>query len=455
MERVWTKTLEALKEKIGTNNVETWIKPVRPLALRDDAFHLEAPSALFRDWITGNLLGPLEESVSAIVGHAAHVVIHVNRKAQGDLFPEAAPCPPSPKPRLSGKTNLIPTYTFGTFVVGESNQFAHAAAKAVVSLPGERYNPLFIYGGVGLGKTHLVNAIGHELAQRRAAAARRVFYLSSEAFTNELIACLRRDKMDDFKNKFRQADVLIVDDIQFLSGRERTQEEFFHTFSTLHGTRKQIVLTSDKFPSQISDLEERLRNRFQSGLIADIRPPDLETRVAILQKKAERQALSLPRDVALFIAASIETNIRELEGALTRLSAFASMSGEAITINLARQVLHEFVKPRETSISIEAIQRAVSRRHGLRVADLSSKRRSQQIAIARQVAMYLSRKLCKASFPAIGHRFGGRDHTTVMHAVTATERRMREDEEFRQAVEELHSELVGKQRSAQPCQAQW
>ena len=272
---------------------------------------------------------------------------------------------------------------------------------------------------------------------------RRVFYVSSESFMNELISCLRRDKMDDFKNKFRHADVLIVDDIQFLAGRERTQEEFFHTFNSLHETRRQIVLTSDKFPKDINDLEERLRNRFGSGLIADIQPPDLETRVAILQKKAGRQKTELPQEVALFMASKIDSNIRELEGALTRVCAFASMSRAPITLDLARQVLRDLIKGHDSPVSIEMIQRLVSRRHSLRVGDLTSKKRSREIAVARQVAMYLSRKLCKASYPLIGLRFGGKDHTTVIHAVSVTERRMKEDDGFRSAVEGMEVELVG------------
>ena len=252
MQRVWEKTVDLLEEKVGKNNVETWIKPIRFLALREETLHLEVPSTLFRDWLMGNLLKPLEETLAGILGYPAQVMIHVNAKTQGELFPKEAIEERQDNLRLSPRGSLISNYTFATFVVGAGNQFAHASAKAVASYPGDRYNPLFIYGGVGLGKTHLVNAIGHELVNKR--AGKNLFYLSSESFTNELISCLRRDKMDDFKNKFRQADMILVDDVQFLSGRERTQEEFFHTFNSLHNSHKQIVLTSDKFPNEIKGL---------------------------------------------------------------------------------------------------------------------------------------------------------------------------------------------------------
>ncbi len=435
MQRVWEQVLEIIEEKIGKTNMETWLKPIRPIALREDSLHLEVPNALFRDWLLGHLLRPLEESLSGILGVPAHVILHVRSKVQGELFPgseeEGEKAEARRPPRKNG---LIANYTFSTFVVGAGNQFAHAAARAVVDHPGRHYNPLFIYGGVGLGKTHLINAIGHETLERQRG---NVFYLSSESFTNELITHLRRDRMDDFKNKFRQADVLILDDVQFLSGRERTQEEFFHTFNSLYEAHKQIVLTSDKFPNEIDGLEERLRNRFEWGLIADIQPPDLETRVAILQKKAQGKKITLPPEVALFIASHVTSNVRELEGGLTRLGALAALTHSPITIEFARQVLQNLVKDKEKEISIETVQKAVCKYFGIRVMDLTSKRRTQLVAFPRQVAMFLCRKLAGASYPMIGMRFGGKDHTTALYACSAIEKRLKKDEELRSIIDRI------------------
>jgi chromosomal replication initiator protein len=443
MQRVWEQVLETIEEKIGKTNTETWLRPIRPLALRDDTLHLEVPNILFRDWLQGNLLGPLQETLAGILGYEAHVVIHVGTRPQGELFPAGEEN--SEKGDLSRparkRNGLVLNYTFSTFVVGAGNQFAHAAARAVADHPGKHYNPLFIYGGVGLGKTHLINAIGHEALVRQGRGM--VFYLSSESFTNELIAHLRRDRMDDFKNKFRQADLLILDDVQFLSGRERTQEEFFHTFNSLYDTHKQIVLTSDKFPNEISGLEERLRNRFEWGLIADIQPPDLETRIAILQKKAQEKRIPLPSEAALFIASNITANVRELEGSLTRLGALATLSNSPITIDFTRQVLQNLVKGKEKEISIESVQKTVCKYFGVRVGDLTSKRRTHLVSFPRQVAMFLCRKLAGASYPMIGMRFGGKDHTTALYACSAIEKRLKKDAELRAVIERLERMIYG------------
>lgn len=445
MKQVWEQVLEIIEEKVGKTTTETWLKPIRPLALRDETLHLEVPSPLFREWLLGNLLDPLKESLVRILGYPAQVVIHVGAKPQGELFPtDNGEGGKIDLPRTPRKGGLVANYTFSTFVVGAGNQFAHAAARAVADHPGKHYNPLFIYGGVGLGKTHLINAIGHETLVKQGRSS--IFYLSSETFTNELIAHLRRDRMDDFKNKFRQADMLILDDVQFLSGRERTQEEFFHTFNSLYDSRKQIVLTSDKFPNEINGLEERLRNRFEWGLIADIQPPDLETRVAILQKKAQMKKIALPPDVALFIASNVTSNVRELEGGLTRLGALAALTQSAVTIDFARQVLQNLVKGKAKEISIETVQKAVCKYFGIKVADLTSKRRTQLVAFPRQVAMFLCRKLAGASYPMIGLRFGGKDHTTALYACSAIEKRLKSDEELRAVVERIEHLIYG-QRS--------
>ncbi len=437
MYRVWERVLGIVEGKVGKTNSETWLKPIRPLGLQDDTFHLEVPSALFKDWLLSHLVGPLENALTEVLGQPTHLILHVQEKPQGELFlEEEKKQTAEEKGRGGGKKNgLIQNYTFSSFVVGGGNQFAHAAARAVSKHPGKSYNPLFIYGGVGLGKTHLINAIGHETSGRK--EGDNIVYLSSESFTNELIVHLRKNRMTEFKNKFRRADVLILDDVQFLSGRERTQEEFFHTFNSLHDSSKQIVLTSDKFPNEIGGLEERLRNRFEWGLIADIQPPDLETRVAILQKKSRAKRIPLPDDVALFIASHVTSNVRELEGGLTRLGALAALNQADITVNFARQALQNLVTAKEKEVSIETVQKTVSKYFSVSVADITSKKRTKLVLFPRQVGMFLCRKLAGASYPMIGMRFGGKDHTTVLHACKIIEKRSKKDEELRDIINRI------------------
>jgi chromosomal replication initiator protein len=358
----------------------------------------------------------------------------------------ATPAPLAEPERRGFHPHLSERHTFTEFVVGSSNQFAHAAALAVADQPGEKYNPLFIYGGVGLGKTHLATAIGHHL-WATGSRARKVLSMSAEVFMNELISSLRRDRMGEFKEKFRRVDTLILDDVQFLAGRERTQEEFFHTFNSLHSERHQIVLTSDKVPRDIPGLEERLRNRFESGLIADIAPPDLETRVAIVQKKAALENLQLPPEVTLYVAQHVSSNVRELEGCLTRLAALASMSKSTITPEFARQSLRDLIRSHEAKPDVEAIQKTVSDFFHIRLVELKSKRRTQHIAFCRQVAMYLCRKLTDSSFPAIGAVFG-RDHSTVIHAYNLIARRISNDSAFRFSIEKVERELKATHASA-------
>jgi len=356
------------------------------------------------------------------------------RAEQQVLFPESRrtnrqqrsthPAPPS-------ASSLNPRYTFDRFIVGAGNEFAHAACMAVVAQPGERYNPLFLYGGVGLGKTHLVNAVGLEILAR--GSDDRVLYLPAQSFMEELIGAIRTGQMGKFKERFRQVDVLIVDDVQSIGGRDRTQEEFFHIFNFLYDARRQIILTADKSPKDIAGLEERLRNRFEWGLIADIQPPDLETRVAILLKKAQQEEISLPQDVAMFIAHRVTSNVRELAGCLTKLAAFASLQHVPLSLELATQVL---ANPPGGSlrVTIEQIEHAVSDYFHLRASQLRSKRRSRTVALARQIAMYLCRQYTHASFPVIGDYFGGRDHSTVIHATQSVEQRLQQDPAFRDAV---------------------
>ncbi|HYJ14293.1 MAG TPA: chromosomal replication initiator protein DnaA [Candidatus Limnocylindria bacterium] len=380
----------------------------------------------FRDWVGQNYLADLESAVSAVAKHDLKVVIEVERNGdQSNPQEELQRKDDKERERQPRQCYLARKYTFDNFVIGTSNQFAHAACMAVANQPGEHYNPLFIYGGVGLGKTHLVNALGHQAAAKRPNL--KVVYLSSESFMNELISSLRRDKMDEFKKKFRNVDILIIDDIQFIAGKERTQEEFFHTFNSLYESHKQIVITSDKFPKDIPAIEDRLRNRFEWGLIADIQPPDMETRVAILQKKAEFEGVPLPGDVAIFLASNISSNVRELEGSLTRLGAFYSLTKAAITIDFAKDVLRNNLKSYEREITVEGIQKSICDHYNLKISDLKAHRRTQNLAFPRQVAMYLCRKHTQTSFPGIGDKFGGRDHSTVIHASKTIERRIRDD----------------------------
>lgn len=441
MDGMWQRITERLRERLGAVVFETWIDPLVFVGIQDGTLQLQAPNKFFRDWVCDRHLDEIHRTINAESERALNVSVVVGQNGQpppARTPARPAAAAPSPPPALaSRRSQLNPRLTFAEFVVGSSNQFAHAAAQAVVLQPGEKYNPLFIYGGVGLGKTHLATAVGHSLQSE---GQRRVLFLPAEIFMNELISSLRRDRMSEFKEKMRRVDALILDDVQFLAGRERTQEEFFHTFNSLHAERHQIVLTSDKAPRDIAGLEERLRNRFESGLIADIAPPDLETRVAILQQKAVQENLHLLPEVALYVAQSVSSNVRELEGCLTRLAAFASLNKCALTVEFARQALRDLIRDQETKLDIDLIQQRVSEFFHIRLADLKSKKRTQHIAFCRQVAMYLCRKLTDSSFPTIGERFG-RDHSTVIHAYNLIARRVTNDSGFRHSIEKIERDL--------------
>ncbi len=433
----WEEALKHIEQKIGRQNFETWIRPLRVKVGQPGHFTLEVPNKFFRDWLVEHFLTTIQESLSAVVNQAATISVVINQQPQR----RSAPVRGYDRPRqeVPKNTNLIGKYTFESFVVGASNQFAQAASVAVASQPGEHYNPLFIYGDVGLGKTHLVNAIGNAVLSKRPGA--KVVYLTSEAFMNELIASLRRDKMSEFKAHYRNIDLLVIDDVQFLAGKERTQEEFFHTFNSLYESHKQIVITSDKFPKEIPDLENRLRNRFEWGLIADIQSPDMETRVAILQKKAEIEGVNLHHDVAVFLASHINSNVRELEGALTRLGAFASLTKTEITTDLAKEVLRNTLGGIHKEVTVENIQKTICDHFNVRLGDLKSKRRTKNIALPRQVAMYLCRQYTSTSFPVIGSKFGGRDHSTVIHASKSIEEKIKKDPYIQATIEKLAKTL--------------
>ncbi len=459
MNGVWQRVADRIRESLGQVGYETWIGPLNFVGVQDRIATIEAPNRFFRDWVNDRYLELMRQILSAELGEAVEVKLIIGKDAIGSKILNGnsngndhahkatvakAAILSSADTNLEGERpavhpQLNPRYTFAEFVVGSSNQFAHAAALAVASRPGDKYNPLFVYGGVGLGKTHLATAIAHHLWVS-SSRQRKVLFMPAEEFMNELISSIRREKMGEFKEKFRRVDALILDDIQFLAGRERTQEEFFHTFNSLHSERHQIVLTSDKVPREIPGLEERLRNRFESGLIADIAAPDLETRVAILQKKAALDSLNMPSEVAMYIAQNIVSNVRELEGCLTRLAALASFNTSPITIDFASQALRDLIRTPEAKPDIEAIQRTVSDFFHIRLADLKSKKRTQHIAFCRQVAMYLCRKTTDSSFPTIGEHFG-RDHSTVIHAFNLIQRRVTNDSAFRFSIEKIEREL--------------
>ncbi len=444
---VWESVLSAVEKRVNHESFTTWFKPITFLDSDTTAIRLRVPDRVFEDWILNNYREILEESLNeAEIGGreiSFEVATHkprteepetaslskVNGHQPGPAATEDGAAatlrvPAAPEPGLTRTTfvdiepldlPLNPKYIFDTFVVGSCNQFAHAAALAVADSPSRTYNPLYIYGGVGLGKTHLMCAIGQRIKETHRHL--RLCYISAEKFMNELINAIRYDRTMTFREKYRSIDMLLIDDIQFMAGKERTQEEFFHTFNALYDTQKQIIISSDCPPREIPTLEERLHSRFEWGLIADIQPPDLETKVAILRKKAEMEKINLPDNVALFIASKIKSNIRELEGSLVRLTALSSLRGEPISLGLAQEAIKNIIDEEDRAVTIETIQKIVADYYNLRVADLKAKSNSRNIAVPRQVAMYLCKTLTKASLPEIGREFGGKHHTTVLHSI--------------------------------------
>lgn len=442
MEDTVQKIIATLQTKISGINFNNWIKPAT-FKMDDGSLLIEVPNKFIRDWITENYLHLIKYELFKIDGQERPIQFKV---LEGALTGEAAvaqtPAPVAApvSPRAKRDDSLNSKYSFYNFVVGPSNQFCHAASKAVANLPALAYNPLFIYGGVGLGKTHLLTAVGLEI--QRSHPELRVLYVHAEQFTNELINSIRYEKMFEFRKKYREScDVLLMDDIQFIAGKERTQEEFFHTFNFLYESRRQVVLTSDRFPKDIPQLEERLRSRFEWGLIADIQAPDIETRVAILRKKSEADGIPLPNEVAMFLATYVRSNVRELEGSLIRLSAFASLSGNAITLDMAKEVLRDILPDRSKHMTVESIQKLVADHFNLKIADLKSPRRLRVLTVPRQIAMYLCRKHVKSSFPELGMKFGGKDHSTVVHAVQKIERLLQKDLTLRNEISSLEKRL--------------
>ena len=436
MEPFWNEGVEIIKEKVSQQNFETWIRPIRFVSLEGNNILLGVPNKFFKDWLVENYIDLIGSSLSAVSGTDVDIKFVVNKSEQTDISRDVSvkSTVKSNPVRLHSSLNL--NYTFERFVVGSSNQFAHAAALSVAEQPAHNYNPLFIYGSVGLGKTHLINAIGiHTISLY---PQKNILYVSAEEFMNEMIYSIRYDKMPNFREKYRKIDSLLIDDIQFMAGKERTQEEFFHTFNTLHDSGKQIVVTSDKFPKEIQNLEGRLRSRFEWGLIADIQPPDIETRIAILEKKAQESNIDIPKDVVRYIASVADSNIRELEGILTRIAAYSSLTGREIKIDIVMDVIKNLLKNgARREITIEEIIKAVAKQFNLRVGDIRSRKKNKNLVLSRQIVMYLSRKLTNNSFPDIGEKVGGRDHSTVIYSNNKIKKIIEKDYTIKTVVEKL------------------
>ena len=414
---LWDDVLARVESKVNRHSFATWFRPTRFLSLDGSRLVVIAPSPQFREWLDKNYLGVIDEALQEL----NHPDVEVRFECESNPSPEGDPA-------QHHQPTLNPRYTFESFVVGSSNQFAHAATRAVAEIPSKSYNPLFIYGGVGLGKTHLMHAIGHYILARTNRLS--LTYISSDRFINEMINAIRFDRLPAFREKYRAVDVLLIDDIQFIAGKDRTQQEFFHIFNALYDSQKQIVISSDCPPRQIPTLEERLHSRFEWGLIADIQAPDIETKVAILRKKAELERIELPENVALFIASKVRTNIRELEGSLIRLIAYASLMGRDIDLSLAQETLRELLHGDDKPISIEMIQKYVADHYSIKLSDIKAKNNSKAIAQPRQIAMYMSKQLTEASLPEIGRLFGGKHHSTVIHSIRKIDGMKKKDSEF-------------------------
>lgn len=433
---LWNKTLAILRDELSQTSFDTWLKSTSLVSYNQDLMVIAVPNSFAKEWLETRYYDLIQGTLALIVNHDVSISFVIQDKH----FQPIQNLPSkNGKEFISPKLN--PKYTFESFVIGNGNRFAHAAAKAVADAPAKAYNPLFIYGGVGLGKTHLMHAIGHFVQNKN--PNYRVMYVSSEKFTNELINSIRDDKTEEFRNKYRTIDVLLVDDIQFLTGKERTQEEFFHTFNTLHDAEKQIIISSDKPPKEILTLEERLRSRFEWGLITDIQPPDFETRLAILRKKAQTENIVLSNEVLSFMAEKINSNIRILEGALSKVAAYAAVTDDPVDAVKAEEILKDILPQSQPKpITVDIIQEKVASFYKLRKEDLKAKKRTRNIAHPRQIAMYLTRDMTDLSLPVIGHSFGGRDHTTVMHACDKISNEIAENPSFSEEIEIIRKQII-------------
>lgn len=446
---LWSQTLGAMQKKVSKPSYDTWLKATKAHSLQGDQLVITAPNEFARDWLESRYLELISETIYDLTGSKLNVKFIIPHNQQPDdldlelAFQKTKQGEQQQQNEEPHQSMLNPKYHFDSFVIGSGNRFAHAASLAVAEAPAKAYNPLFIYGGVGLGKTHLMHAIGHYIQEHNPQA--KVVYLSSEKFTNEFITAIQNNKTVEFRNKYRSVDILLIDDIQFLAGKEQTQVEFFHTFNALHEESKQIIISSDRPPKEIPTLEDRLRSRFEWGLITDITPPDLETRIAILRKKAKAEQLDIPNEVLVYIANQIDTNIRELEGALIRVVAYSSLVNQDMNAELATEALKDIIPSnRPTQITIHKIQQIVAEHYDLKIEDLKAKKRTRAVAFPRQIAMYLSRELTDSSLPKIGEEFGGRDHTTVIHAQDKIKKSLHSDANLQKTIQTL-SDLIKNQ----------
>lgn len=444
IEQLWQQVLSIIKTKVSKPSYDTWLKSTKAVEFTDSLLVICAPNNFSKEWLETRYTKMISSTVHEFLDKQVEIRITIKDETNDeDLYTNLPMNQPRPQMlnQEEKKSHMLnPKYTFDTFVIGSGNRFAHAASLAVAEAPAKAYNPLFLYGGVGLGKTHLMHAIGHYIIEHNPNS--KVLYISSEKFTNEFINAIRDNRGESFRNKYRNIDILLIDDIQFLAGKEQTQEEFFHTFNTLHEENKQIIISSDRPPKEIPTLEDRLRSRFEWGLITDIQPPDLETRIAILRKKAKSENLDIPNEAMIYIANQIDTNIRELEGALIRVVAYSSLVNDDITTHLAAEALKDIIPSnRPYTITIEDIQQKVGEYYGLKLEDFKARKRTKAVAFPRQVAMYLSRELTELSLPKIGDAFGGRDHTTVIHAHDKIKKTLLIDQELYKIVNILSNKV--------------
>ncbi|MWV46160.1 chromosomal replication initiator protein DnaA [Paenibacillus sp. HJL G12] len=433
---LWQQILSIIHTKLSKPSFDTWFKATKAIQMSDHSIVISAPTTFAVEWLESRYTKLVSATIFELLGKQVDVKFVIEENKPAEIVPQQ----PTPMPQVTQEeafTHMLnPKYTFDTFVIGSGNRFAHAASLAVAEAPAKAYNPLFLYGGVGLGKTHLMHAIGHYILEHNPAS--RVVYISSEKFTNEFINSIRDNRAESFRNKYRNVDILLIDDIQFLAGKESTQEEFFHTFNALHEEQKQIIISSDRPPKEIPTLEDRLRSRFEWGLITDIQPPDLETRIAILRKKAKAENLDIPNEAMMYIANQIDTNIRELEGALIRVVAYSSLTNQDVTTHLAAEALKDIIpSSRPKMITIQDIQQKVGEYYNLKLEDFKARKRTKAVAFPRQIAMYLSRELTDFSLPKIGEAFGGRDHTTVIHAHEKISQSLKNDQDLFKVVNNI------------------
>jgi chromosomal replication initiator protein len=449
MDAFWDKTSKIIQEKISKQNFDTWIKPIAIVAMEDQCVQLAVPNKFFKDWLVENYSSTIKQSLKDAAGLDVDIdfVLSKNKdQVTSSTTKNTTPVKSAAAPMVNkgkGFSFLNENYSFERFVVGSCNQFAHAASVAVAKQPAKNYNPLFIYGGSGLGKTHLLNAIG--LMAISTHPSLNIMYVSAEEFMNEMINSIRYDRMPKFREKYRNISCLLIDDIHFLAGKDRTQDEFFHTFNTLHDSGKQIVVTSDKFPKDIPNLESRLRSRFEWGLIADIQPPDIETKIAIIEKKIQENKIELPNNVIHYIASHVESNIRELEGFLVRIGAYSSLTGREIDLDLVKEVLSNLIKHnKKGEVSVEEIMKMIAGKLNIKISDIKAHNKNKNVVFARQIVMYLSRKLTANSFPDIGQKIGGRDHSTVIYAYNKISNNIKSDSKLKNFIQEMEDILINK-----------